>query len=109
MEISYEDLTGAYADDVWAAVHHFLGAGAGYDVFVQIKKVWSPSMKLHPGTCQSKILNWPQVAAAIQGTDTLEACNAEQQAETELLVHREHRAPAGMSSIIRKALNKDGN
>ena len=77
LEVQYEQLVQqtntAVPAALWAAVHAFLGA-----VLPQGKRQASArTVKVHPGSCRSKILNWDKVRAALAGTATALACDAQ--------------------------------
>lgn len=78
-ELYYEHITKNRGDEVgeaeWAAVLAFLGLEG--ELGNQVIRLHSDSIRVHPGTCAEKISNWEQVRKALEGTDTLVACDAQ--------------------------------
>jgi hypothetical protein len=44
---------------------------------VQAEQLNAESVKVHPGGCAAKITNWEDVRVALQGTDTVVACDSQ--------------------------------
>ena len=72
IELHYEILTAdqGAASAEWAALLGFLGADPK-------ARLGAETVKVHPGTCESKIENWREVRLALEGTDTALACDSQ--------------------------------
>jgi hypothetical protein len=73
LEVSYEQLISRSSQAYLRIILSF------FDVDMPVLRVRHDSKKeklqqIHPGSCADKIANWQEVAAALAGTETLDAC-----------------------------------
>ena len=70
----YEDLIGPYSDRYWSSILNWIGGPElEKNVAPELSKQTSNSRE-HPMSCFTKVSNWEQVRAALNGTDSYFAC-----------------------------------
>ncbi len=70
-QFDYEDLIGDYGEEYWTAMITWIG---GQKLVLSAQHYQKVMTREHPHPCFTKISNWKEVKALLQGTDSYYAC-----------------------------------